>query len=506
VADRQDRWQAVLILDGQPMCFRRFVSERAARLLLFFLLLVPWVVICSDRSLAQTTDLVELPSPATTAQVPRADDLPTGSGTDETGLVAELSQRVAELESRLNARDRAEREKVERERQRAADWIDLSQEKWTVKLGGHVQTDYINWANASQSIPASDYLAFRRLRLLADGQGYGVYDFRLQMTLEPEQIGAVQEVTAPAVKDAYFSINELPFLGRLRIGNFFVPFSLEQVTNDTNNIFLERSIPTQTVYAADRELGIAFYQHSENQAWTWSGGVFADSISEGVKFRIDDNQGLRLSHRVTWVPIYDEASQGRRVLHTGAGVLYTLEQDGRVQLRTRPQINLGPRLIDTGLIDAHSHVTGNVELAVVLGSFTLQSESFLDSISRTDGTDVQTNGTYVHASYFLTGENRVYERFGQHGAQFGRNVPISNFFVVPGGASWGAWELKARWSHLDFSNLGHGQYNDFTCGVNWYWSDRTRVMFDWIHPLTTQQTTYGTTQSDILGVRFDFNW
>lgn len=485
------------------MFVRCFQIVRVALLLLAWLEIIPFPV---TRALAQGTDPADVTASATTSAVVEDASQDPGMGGDDTVLVAELSRRIADLESRLNARDRAEREKVERERQRAADWIDLSQEKWTVKLGGHIQTDFINWAKASPSIPASDYFAFRRLRLLADGQGYGVYDFRLQMTLEPEQIGVTPEVTAPAVKDAYFSINELPFLGRLRIGNFFVPFSLEQVTNDTNNIFLERSIPTQTVYAADRELGIAFYQHSENQAWTWSGGVFVDSLSEGVKFRIDDNQGLRLSNRVTWVPIYDESSNGRRVLHTGAGVLYTLEHDGRVQFRTRPQINLGPRLIDTGLVDAHSHITGNAELALVLGSFTLQAESFLDSISQTNGADVQTNGTYVHASYFLTGENRVYERFGQHGAQFGRNVPISNFFVVPGGASWGAWELKARWSHLDFSNLGRGQYNDFTFGVNWYWSDRTRVMFDWIHPLTTQQTTYGSTQSDILGLRFDVNW
>ena len=52
-------------------------------------------------------------------------------------------------------------------------------------------------------------------------------------------------------------------------------------------------------------------------------------------------------------------------------------------------------------------------------------------------------------SYFLTGENRIFERFGQHGAQFGRNVPYTNVFCVPGCRGWGAWEAKARWSHLD---------------------------------------------------------
>ena len=115
-------------------------------------------------------------------------------------------------------------------------------------------------------------------------------------------------------------------------------------------------------------------------------------------------------------------------------------------------------------------------------------------------------GAYVHCSYFLTGENRIYERYGQHGAQFGRNVPYSNFFWVPGCCGPGAWELKARWSNLTLNNVDSGQYNDLTLGFNWYWSDRIRIMFDYIHPVTAPGTTpFGATTSDIIGMRFDYN-
>jgi phosphate-selective porin len=113
----------------------------------------------------------------------------------------------------------------------------------------------------------------------------------------------------------------------------------------------------------------------------------------------------------------------------------------------------------------------------------------------------------VHCSYFLTGENRVYERFGQHGAQFGRNSPYTNFFVVPGCVGSGAWELKARWSNLNLESLGRGQYNDGTIGFNWYWTDRVRVMCDWIHPITTPDARpFGGINADILAMRMDFNW
>jgi len=69
-----------------------------------------------------------------------------------------------------------------------------------------------------------------------------------------------------------------------------------------------------------------------------------------------------------------------------------------------------------------------------------------------------------------------------------------------------AWEAKARWSTLNLTDVSSDQYNDFTAGFNWYWTDRTRVMFDWIHPYTSSDTVFGSTESDLLAMRFDFNW
>ena len=148
-------------------------------------------------------------------------------------------------------------------------------------------------------MPAFNYFEFRRLRLDGRRRGYGVYDFRLQIDIEPENGDGTDRPVAD-IKDAYFTMNELPSpLRRWRIGNFFVPFSLEQVTNDTNNIFLERSIPTQGIFAADREVGMAFYGVNDAKDLTWTFGTFFDSISESLKERIDDNQGQRVSGRLT---------------------------------------------------------------------------------------------------------------------------------------------------------------------------------------------------------------
>ena len=386
-------------------------------------------------------------------------------------------------------------------------WMDLSREKWTVKLGGHVQGDYVNWVNADPAIPAQDYFEFRRLRLLADGTGYGVYEFRIQIDIEPES-ELEGGVTGPfaAIKDAYLGMQGVPGLGKVRFGNFFVPFSLEQVTNDTNNIFFERSIPTAGIFTPDREVGVAAYNTNEAQNVTWSFGAFFDSISEALKERIDDNQGYRLSGRATWLPYYDEPSQGRYLVHTGAGIVYTDDQDDRVRFRARPQIHEGPRLIDSGILFANTYTVANLELATVWGPLSVQTEWFLTNVNLFGEDPVNFSGAYLYASYFLTGENRKYERFGQHGAQFGRTTPFSNFFLVPGGCGPGAWEVKARWSYLDLNEVDRGRYNDLTLGFNWYWTDRIRMMFEWIHPVTSSETVFGATESDLLATRLDFNF
>ena len=427
-----------------------------------------------------------------------------------------LLKRIEELEAgeakrkESDAKKKADEEKKKKqETDKADDWIDMSGDKWNVKLGGHVQLEYINWVDADEAIPDTrDYVQFRRLRLVADGTGYGVYDFRLQMTLEPETVGASPpgQVTTPDVKDAYFTINEIPGLGRFRIGNFFVPFSLEQVTNDTNNIFLERSIPSQGIFAADREVGIALYNCTEDERITWATGAFFDSVSEGLKERIDDNQGLRLSGRLTWLPYYDAASNGRYLVHTGVGILSTQDQDNRVRFQARPQIHEGPRIIDSGFLNADSYDTGNMEFAWVWGPVTLQSEAFASVVNFNSGASETVHGGYAHLSYFFTGENRIFDPFGQHGAQFGRNVPYTNVFATPGGIGWGAWEAKIRYSNLDLTSVNRGVYDDITAGFNWYWSDRVRIMFDWIHPFTSEDAIFGETSSDILATRFDFNW
>ena len=67
------------------------------------------------------------------------------------------------------------------------EWQDVSAEKWTIKLGGRALADYVMFAdqdagNQARFGDVDNYFEWRRLRLKADGEGYGVYFYKLDVT------------------------------------------------------------------------------------------------------------------------------------------------------------------------------------------------------------------------------------------------------------------------------------------------------------------------------------
>ena len=383
-----------------------------------------------------------------------------------------------------------------------------------------MQGDWVNWMDNSQFTGQTNYIEFRRLRLYTEGMGYGVYEYKLELEFAPaSQVndaqpgGATDTTYGVELKDAYMGVKDMPFFGTVRFGNFKAPQGLETLTAAENLTFLERSV--SSVFDPARQLGVGAFNHTLNQRWTWAYGAFFYDFDPLAKVVEDDNQGTRFVSRVTWTPFYDEPSEGRYLVHTGLGYSYNMprrEADSTVasdpsrsaRFRSLPEIDRGTYVIDTGELQTDSYSVINSEAAWVHGPFSLQSELYYTDVSLASKTNAQLYGGYVYASYFLTGENRRYDRlFGK----FSAVTPYENFWMVrtPDGAraGWGAWETAVRWSYLDVTQINGEQLNDLTVGLNWYWNPHVRWMFDWIHPVAIGSPAASTVeaQGDIFATR-----
>jgi phosphate-selective porin OprO and OprP len=439
---------------------------------------------------------------------------------------AEMYDRVLDLEPNAQTRRLVERVRAATEETEIG--VDTTDQPWVhvkdnsfLTWGGQIQGDWVNWANDSQFSGQSNYVEFRRLRLFAAGEGYGVYDYKLELEFAPEvdlQADVVDDHVdlggfGVELKDAYLGIHDIPRLGYVRFGHFKVPIGLEELTSSNHITFLERSLSHQ--FLPGRELGVAAYNHSVDENVTWSYGAFFDDMSESSHVIEDDNQGARVAGRATWTPWYDELSEGRYLIHTGLGYCYTRprRQDDPldlglvyrpVEFAARPEIHRGDPLVDTGEINCQQYHVLDAELAWVRGRFSAQSELVWTRLDASEGGARDLRGAYVYFSYFLTGEHRAYDR---ETAKFGRVTPHENFWMVrtPRGTrtGWGAWELAARWSYLDFSEVANQRLHDLTVGCNWYWNPHTRMMFNWIHPFAANSpvAAVADAQGDIVAMR-----
>jgi phosphate-selective porin OprO/OprP len=420
--------------------------------------------------------------------------------------IGQLRDRINDLEQ-----DRQLRQLAERVRE-VEDAVDVTDEPWKHKWGGRIQSDIVYWPDDAALGGQLNYVEFRRLRIFCSGEGYGVWDYKLEFDLAPEVQGDAIVVNNRVdldnfgleLKDAYLGIMDIPVLGYVRAGHFKVPFGLEELTSSKYITFMERNLPHR--FAPGREFGIAASRHIPEANVTWAYGAFYDDLSETAHAIENDNQGFRAGFRGTWAPWYDECTGGRNLLHTGMAYLYTRDADREVRFTARPEIHRGDPLIDTGILAATELQQVGTEIAWVNGPLSLQSEFVGTHLHDATLGDVNLWGTYASASYFLTGEHRPYDR--EEGV-FRRVSPYENFWfvnTVRGCASGsGAWELAVRWSYLDFKDVNGQELHDVTAGVNWYWNPYARLMFNWIHPFRRDNTT-GAAQGDVIGMRFQVDF
>ena len=397
----------------------------------------------------------------------------------------------------------------------------------SVKFGGQVQGDQVMFSQdevSKQTVGSLQNGAqFRRLRIGARGEAWR----QLQYALGVDFALANQ----PSFLDNYVEANDLPVIGNVRAGHFFEPFSLERVTQNFNNTFMERS--SVDTFAPARNMGAMAFGNAENELATWQIGTFRTNSDNTGNDSFDSGQALTM--RGTWLPFWDEASDGRSYLHLGAAYSYRDAFQNQVRFRNTPEIRkqqppdvlgpvkvppsnyqngvpspFAPIFVDTGIIKDVDHFQlFDPEFALIMGPLSLQSEYAFAAVHRTGRPDLFFNGYMAQVSYFLTGEHRPYDRtLGIHS----RVRPFEDFFHVRTKSQGiqtglGAWEVAARYSNivLNDKDIQGNNLTDFTIGLNWYLNPYTRWKFNYIRAFLEDKRA-GNSITDAYGMRFDYDF
>lgn len=410
-----------------------------------------------------------------------------------------IEERLASVEKELKKQNDAAIKK------KAAD-----AKKPSFQIGGQLQIDYL-WVGQDAPNRASvgdvnDAVDIRRARFVARGEAYEVVEYMIGF-----DFGLAGR---PTFLDVWVGLRELPYLGHVRAGHFFEPFSLERLTQNQRNTFMERSLAD--AFAPARNVGIEAYDSlGEDDQMTYAVGWFA-SASGNFGEQFTDHGGQAVTSRLTWLPYYDEPSDGRYFMHLGGAYSYRTPPAGAFGFASFPEARSGaplgnniPPFVSTGNINAdHDQLLG-LEFAWVAGPLFIQSEYIGVPVAQTNGPDLYFDAAYINVSYFLTGENRTYNKL------FGiidRVFPFEDFFRVRGSdgcicSGKGAWEIAARYSFIDLNdaNIQGGRLHDFTIGLNWYLNPYTRVKWEVIQA-NLDRAPMGESQAYIAGMRFDIDF
>lgn len=287
---------------------------------------------------------------------------------------------------------------------------------------------------------------------------------------------------------------------QFRMGQFTMPFSMEEQQSDRWLDFQERSLVNNLVPQKER----GFMMHG----FPMPGLTYGLALSTGQGKNNNDAVAVKANNDVigrATINISELAGiEANSVLHfagafsvgdlpTGFGLNQRTEGRGITFFNTQPFTGQSVTRTRTG-----------VEAAFAYGPVKVQGEYVMSNFSGTSianrSYDRNIRASYVEVLWMLTGER--YAEAYRNGV-FGRIVPIQNY--TPGGRSLGAWELGLRLSSYDGSDfttanavgtgrLGTGagatnvafaavstnRANALTAQLKWTWTPNLRFYLNYV--------------------------
>ncbi|MCG5531970.1 porin [Halorhodospira sp. 9621] len=333
----------------------------------------------------------------------------------------------------------------------------------------------------------------RRARLGMDGSIDEHWDGRVEINVAEGSVSA-----------ADFRLRRSLGPGRLWLGQYKVPQGLNQLTSSNNYTFMERS-SVSNIIPDSRRIGIAYEQTGDELGFKtmFFGRSLGDDEGEdegGAHKDYRGNQPQGYAIRGVYAPFLTASRHNEAPrLHLGASLVYEDQDDPLdIGFSDRPELRDGDggsqRLIGTTVEDVTDTTKLGLEAAYISGPLSAEAEYLTVSMNRDNGDEPTFSGWHVQGSYVLTGESRTYSTGGFGG-------------VTPSG-SGGAWELAARYSHMDLNDSGFagGEQNNLTLGINYYASSNLRLMGNVVFADVKDRNGEPDESPTLVGARAQYNW
>jgi phosphate-selective porin OprO/OprP len=335
---------------------------------------------------------------------------------------------------------------------------------FVLKFKGVDQADS-RWFLDDAANNGNDGFLVRRARPILEGTLYKDFDFRLM----PDFAGS-----SVTLFDAYTEWKHWPWL-KLRVGKFKTPLGLEQLQEDVNTLFTERSLVTDLV--PNRDVGIQLGGDIADGVITYAAAVF-NGVPDGANGDLDNGDSKDFAGRLFVQPFTKTGIEPLRGL--GFGVAGTIgNQDGTLAGPNVPSFKtpgqntffkyLTSAVLSNQVIANGQRVRLSPQAYYYWGPFGLISEyaySEQEVNKGLQGDHLRNTAWQVAGSVVLTGER----------ASFKGVTPRKPFDPQNGG--WGALELAGRYStlHVDpnafpvFANPAASaqEARAWAVGLNWH--------------------------------------
>lgn len=395
-----------------------------------------------------------------------------------------------------------------------AEGDDLPWDKYISDFGGRIQFDETLNLDADEALEQvigggdlEDGAEFRRLRLFVEGPITSWLDYKLQLDFA----GGVE------LQDVYLTIHNLGALPEIKIGNIKEPISIDELTSSKYITFMSRSMLSD-FFSPGYNTGIQLSKHFADDLVNVWVGVFNSDFDEGDAESLTGTAGqYNYTARITSPVVY--LDEGRTLVHIGGSYHRRADEDGNtLSFGLEPEVHKTDDFVGGTINGVENANVFNGELAAVFGPVHFQGEYALMQVNRDGGDDPDLDSFYVQTGFFLTGEHRPYDKGD---GTFGRVRPLRPFKGL--GTGPGAWEIAARYSHLDMTEAGELEAGGFmvsddfadgataeqataevdviTVGLNWYPVSHARWMLNYIY---TDQDELGDAQYIATRFQVDF--